>query len=142
MPAVQHIAFVCRNRLAMERFYTKHFGFERARVFNAGEPGEFVMTRLGPVCIEFFQASPQAIALAAKTPRVEVGFKHLAFEVPKLEPVIKSLKRDGVAMGEVFDCSDVSPGLRAAFFHDPEGNQVEILENWADDNDPPALKEV
>jgi glyoxylase I family protein len=141
MPAVQHIAFVCRNRLALERFYTKHFGFERARVFNAGEPDEFVMTRLGSVCLELFQASPQAIAFAAKTPRVDVGFKHLAFEVPKLEPVIKSLKRDGVDVGEVFDCSDVSPGLRAAFFHDPEGNQVEVLENWADDDDPPALKE-
>jgi len=142
MPAVQHIAFVCRNRLAMERFYTKHFGFERARVFNAGEPDEFVMTRLGPVCIEFFQAAPQAIAQAAKAPRVEIGFKHVAFEVPKLEPVIKALKRDGVDVGEVFDCSDVSPGLRAAFFADPEGNQVEILENWADEDNPPALKEL
>jgi len=142
MPALQHIAFVCRNRLAMERFYTKHFGFKRARVFNAGEPGEFVMTRLGSVCIEFFQASPQAIAQAAKTPRVEIGFKHCAFEVPRLEPVIEGLKRDGVDVGEIFDCSDVSPGLRAAFFHDPEGNQVEVLEHWADDNDPPALKEL
>ncbi|MBN1917929.1 MAG: VOC family protein [Verrucomicrobia bacterium] len=141
MPAVQHIAFVCRNRIVMERFYAKYFGFERARVFNAGEPGEFVMTRLGSVCIEFFQASPQAIALAARTPRIEVGFKHLAFEVPQLEPVVEVLKRDGVDVGEIFDCSDVSPGLRAAFFHDPEGYQVEILENWADDADPPALRE-
>jgi glyoxylase I family protein len=142
MPSVQHIGFICRNRLVMERFYTKHFGFTRARVFNAGDPGEFVMTRLGSVCIEFFQASPQAIALAAKTPRVEVGFKHLAFEVPHLEPVIESLKRDGVDMGEIFDCSDVSPGLRAAFFRDPEGHEVEILEHWADEQDPPALQEV
>lgn len=139
MTAVQHIAFVCRNRVALERFYTKHFGFRRARVFNAGEPGEFVMTRLDSVCIEFFQASPQAIAQAAKTPRVELGFKHLAFEVPQIEPVIESLKRDGVDVGEIFDCSDVAPGLRAAFFADPEGNEVEILEHWADQDNAPPL---
>lgn len=139
MTAVQHIAFVCRNRVALERFYTKHFGFRRARVFNAGEPDEFVMARLGPVCIEFFQASPQAIAQAAKAPRRELGFKHVAFEVERLEPVIASLKGDGVDVGEVFDCSDVSPGLRAAFFSDPEGNEVEILEHWADEDDAPPL---
>lgn len=139
MTAVQHIAFVCRNRVALERFYTKHFGFGRARVFNAGELGEFVMTRLGSVCIEFFQASPQAIAQAARTPRVEIGFKHLAFEVPQIEPVIESLTRDGVDVGEIFDCSDVSPNLRAAFFHDPEGNGVEILEHWTDQDNAPPL---
>ena len=59
--------------------------------------------------------------------------------MPQLEPVIESLTRDGVNVGEIFDCSDVSPGLRAAFFADPEGNQVEILENWTDEDEPPPL---
>lgn len=36
MNAVQHIALNCRDLRAQERFYSKHFGFRRARVFNAG----------------------------------------------------------------------------------------------------------
>jgi glyoxylase I family protein len=139
MAAVQHIAFVCRNRVALERFYTKHFGFRRARVFNAGEPDEFVMTRLGPVCIEFFQAAPQAIAQAARAPRRELGFKHLCFEVAQLEPVIEGLAKDGVEVGPIHDCSEIAPGLRAAFFADPEGNEIEILEHWADEDKAPSL---
>jgi len=44
---VQHIALNCRDQVAQERFYGDLFGSERARVFNAGEPDEFVMLRLG-----------------------------------------------------------------------------------------------
>jgi len=135
---VQHIAFTCRDRVAMERFYMKHFGFRRARVFNAGQPDEFVMTRLGSVCIEFFQAGEQA-AGQEEQPSSTVGFRHLCFEVPKLEPVIEALGRDGVEVGPIMDCSGILPGLRAAFFNDPEGNQVEILEHWRDEENPPPL---
>jgi len=139
MATVQHIAFTCRDRVAMERFYMKHFGFRRARVFNAGQPNEFVMTRLGSVCLEFFQAGEQAAAETGK-PSSAIGFRHLCFEVPALEPVIEALKQDGVEVGPIDDSSDVVPGLRCAFFADPEGNEVEILEHWRDEDDPPRLE--
>lgn len=145
MMTVQHIAFTCRDRVAMERFYMKHFGFRRARVFNAGQPDEFVMARLGSVCIEFFQAAERAVGDQAagekESPSAAIGFRHLCFEVPELEPVIEALGRDGVDVGPIMDCSGISPGLRAAFFNDPEGNQVEILEHWRDEENPPPLPE-
>ncbi|MFO7958313.1 MAG: VOC family protein, partial [Candidatus Brocadiia bacterium] len=53
---VQHVALNCRDRVAQEAFYSDVFGFERARVFNAGEPDEFVMLRLGDVRMELFQS--------------------------------------------------------------------------------------
>ncbi len=144
MTAVQHIAFTCRDRVAMERFYMKHFGFRRARVFNAGRPNEFVMTRLGSVCLEFFQAADRAAADRAAGEEggssSTVGFRHLCFEVPALEPVIEALKQDGVEVGPIDDSSDVSPGLRCAFFADPDGNEVEILEHWRDEDNPPPLE--
>ena len=58
---VQHIGFTCKDLKRQEAFYTKHFGFRRARVFNAGTPNEFVMLRLGGVCVEFFQASEDGL---------------------------------------------------------------------------------
>ena len=142
MAAVQHIAFTCRDRVAMERFYMKHFGFRRARVFNAGRPNEFVMTRLGSVCLEFFQAAEAKATAAdvADAPSSGSGFRHLCFEVPELEPVIEALRQDGVEVGPIDDSSDVSPGLRCAFFNDPEGNEVEILEHWRDEENPPPLE--
>jgi len=137
MAAVQHIALVCRDRLATERFYTKHFGFRRARVFNPGRPDEFVMTRLGPVCLEFFQANQEA--LAARVPDERVGVRHLCFEVPKLEPKIAELKADGVEVGPIEDCSQHVEGQRICFFNDPDGNSIELLEKWEDQDNPPPL---
>jgi glyoxylase I family protein len=139
MTALQHIAFTCRDRVAMERFYTKHFGFRRARVFNAGQPSEFVMLRQGPVCLELFQAGERAVGESAK-PSSAIGFRHLCFEVPAIEPVIEALKRESIEVGPIDDSSDISPGLRCAFFADPEGNEVEILENWRDEDNPPPLE--
>ena len=51
---IHHLAFNCRDREAQERFYTRHFGFRRSRVFNEGTPREFVMLRLGATCLELF----------------------------------------------------------------------------------------
>ncbi len=134
MTAVQHIAFYCRDRLATERFYTKHFGFRRARVFNPGRTDEFVMTRLGPVCLELFQAEDGAEAVSSA-----IGFSHLCFEVPGLEPFIEALKQDGIEVGPIEDCSEHLDGQRICFFTDPDGNSVELLEKWEDEEDPPPL---
>ena len=80
MPTVQHIALNCRDRRAQEGFYSKHFGFRRARVFKAGEPDEFVLIRRGAICMELFQAAGDVgDAGGARGGEQRVGFKHLAF---------------------------------------------------------------
>jgi glyoxylase I family protein len=135
MASVHHFALVCRDRLAMERFYTKHFGFERVRVFNPGGPDEFVMTRLGGVCLEFFEAKDAA----ASGPSSALGFKHICFEVDRIEPVVEGLNADGVQTGPIEDCSEHAAGLRACFFTDPDGNTIEILDGWSDQANPPRL---
>ena len=91
---VQHIALNCKNRDAQEKFYTKHFGFRRARVFNAGKAGEFVMLRLGAVCLELFPAAHTSSA--DQGGERAVGFKHLAFQVPDVGSKAAELNADGV----------------------------------------------
>ena len=130
MIVVQHMAFNCRNLAASERFYTKHFGGRRARVFNAGTPNEFVMLRVGSVCVELFQAGNET---KAQTGREQpVGFKHLAFEVPDLDAAVAALQADGIATDKIIDCSAVVPGMRVCFFNDPDGNRLELMQGYKD----------
>ena len=129
---VQHLALNCRDRLAQEAFYTRHFGFRRARVFLPGQPGEFIMLRLGSMCLELFGAGPAA-ASGQVGGEQAVGFKHLAFEVPDLDAALAGLRADGVVPEPVIDAGKHVAGMRICFFRDPEGNILELMEGWEDE---------
>ena len=130
MNSVHHIALNCRDRAALEAFYTRHFGFRRARVFNAGTPNEFVMLRLGATCLELFQAKPGDVA--QRGGEQTIGFKHLAFEVPDIEAAVRQLAADGVQVDKIIDCTALLPGLKVCFFNDPDGNRLELMQGWRD----------
>ena len=130
MKAIHHIAFNCRDRAAQERFYTRHFGFQRSRVFNEGTPREFVMLRLGDTRLELFSA--EAGASSGTGGEQAVGFKHLAFAVENLEDAVAELKADGIETEEIIDCSSIVQGMRVCFFNDPEGNRLELMQGYQD----------
>jgi glyoxylase I family protein len=136
--ALQHIALNCRDRKAQEWFYSAHFGFTRARVFEAGRPDEFVMLKLGDLRLELFQC--RDVPPDARGGEQPVGFKHLCFELPDVAAKADELRAVGLRPGPVIDCSHQVPGLKICFFEDPEGNRVELLEGWKDDPAPPALQ--
>ena len=130
MGIIQHIAFNCLNIKKQEAFYTKHFGFRRARVFNPGTPNEFVMLRLGNTRIELFSTAPGTEAIGHEQ---LVGFKHLAFEVPDLDETIAKLQADGIQTEQIIDCSEIVSGMRVCFFNDPEGNRLELMQGYQDE---------
>jgi len=138
MTAVQHFAMNCVDRIRQEKFYAKHLGFKRARVFNAGTPNEFVMIRQGGFCIELFGTA--ASAADKKGGEQTIGFKHLAFEVADIEKSIGELHADGIETGEIIDCSGMIPGMRICFFNDPEGNILELMQGWQDETNPPQMQ--
>lgn len=130
MTALQHIAFNCRDLEKQEAFYSKHFGFRRARVFNAGKKDEFIMLRLGTVCIELFNTPAEAKNSSGGVQ--PVGFSHLALEVEDIQAMVNALEADGIQTEGIIDCSEHLDGLRVCFFHDPEGNRIEIMQGWKD----------
>lgn len=131
MTAIHHIGMTCRNREAQESFYTRHFGFERARVFNRGEANEFIMLRLGNTCLELFTAGKGNEAeTGGEQP---VGFRHIAFEVSDLDAVVAGLKGDGIEPDPIRDCSQFVEGMRVCFFNDPDGNRIELAEGYRDE---------
>jgi len=129
--AFNHIAFNCVNLAEQEAFYTKHFGFKRSRTFNRGEPGEFFLLKLGSVRLEMF-STDRTKTVAMQGGEQPIGFKHLAFDVPKLEPVIAGLQADGIEVDKIVVVESI-PGLRIAFFRDPEGNIIELMEGFYDE---------
>ena len=130
MGADQHVAFSCKDMRAQEAFLSKHFGFKRARTFNAGTDGEFVMVRLGAACLELFQATDVGSASGGEQ---QIGFKHLAIEVDDLEKSIARLNEDGITTDAIIDCSNIHPGMRVCFFDDREGNRMELMQGYADE---------
>jgi len=86
---------------------------------------------LGNVCIELFQ-----VAAGNATKRggeQAVGFRHLAIEVSNIEEAAKRLEGDGIKTEGVKDCGSICPGLKICFFHDPDGNRIELLQGWTDE---------
>lgn len=128
MPAIHHIAFACHDIHAQEKFYSRHFGFKRVWTFNEKQPNEFLMLRSGPCCLELFP-KPEGTSADARGGEQSIGFRHLAFSVDKLEPAIAALEADGIKVESILDKLPV-PGLRICFFNDPEGNRIELMENW------------
>ena len=128
MIGFNHVSLNCRDVAAQERFYVKHFG---SRTFRPGKPNQFVMLKLGSVRLELF---PSYSANAGqKGGEQGVGFKHLAFDASKLEPAIESLRADGIEADPITDISKHIPGCRVVFFRDPEGNLIEFMEGYYDE---------
>jgi glyoxylase I family protein len=127
-----HIALNCWDLAAQEAFYIKHFGFKRSRTFHRGEPIEFFMLKLGNVRLELFPTD-RAKTAGLQGGEQPVGFKHLAFDVPKLEPVLDGLRADGIEPGKIIELSHIAPGFRIVFFRDSEGNILELMEGYRDE---------
>jgi glyoxylase I family protein len=129
---INHIALNCRNLAAQEAFFSKHFGFQRSRTFKAGRPDEFIMLKLGSVRLELFPTGSTQAEHVNGGEQV-IGFKHLAFDVPKLEPAIEALRADGIEPDPIINQDHVVPGFRIVFFRDREGNIIELMQGYRDE---------
>jgi glyoxylase I family protein len=130
--AITHIALNCHDVAAQEAFFTKHFGFQRSRTFKAGSPDEVIMLKLGSVRLELFPTDSSK-TMYQKGGEQVIGFKHLAFDVAKLEPVLEALQEDDIEPEPIIDLGQVISGCRIVFFRDPEGNIIELMEGYRDE---------
>jgi len=134
-----HIALSCKDPIATERFYTKHFGFRRARVYLPG-PGQVVVIRSGALALELFPSSeslpsPRVLGAGPDYPSV----RHFAFQVQNLDAKLAEMGSDAkLALGPL-DMGQFIPGMRVAWIADPEDNIVELNQGYTDEENPPAL---
>lgn len=133
MTAFAHVGLTCNDPIAIEQFYTKYFGFQRARVVPLGAE-QIVFIKSGNVYLELFHAKePAPIASPAQDGYGWAGLRHLAFTVDDVDAKLAELGEDArVTLGPA-DFSDFIPGWRGAWIADPEGNIVELSQGYQDD---------
>jgi glyoxylase I family protein len=134
-----HVSINCRDPIASEAFYTRNFGFQRARVVPLGDR-QIVFLKLGEVYLELFQADGES-----PTPPPEKdgnsypGLRHIAFRVDNVDTKLAEMGTDAqITLGPLsFD--DFIPGWRSVWIADPDGNIIEISQGYVDQNLPPPL---
>jgi glyoxylase I family protein len=135
-----HVSINCKDPLKVERFYTKHFGFKRARVCELGGGQQIVFIKSGFMYLEMFQTDKVA-------PHPPVGgdgpeypcWRHIAFQVEDVDAQIKAMGEDArITKGPMaFDA--FIPGWKTVWVEDPEGNIIEISQGYVDQDNPPRL---
>jgi glyoxylase I family protein len=132
-----HVALNCRDPLATERFYAKHFGFRRARVIPLGSD-QIVFLKSGAVYLELFKAQGEPPGgPAEKDGPGHRGVRHLAFQVDDVDSRLKAMGAEARVTQGPLDFGAFIPGWRTVWVADPDGNIVEISQGYTDEENPP-----
>jgi glyoxylase I family protein len=135
------MGLACEDPIAVERWYTKHFGFERKRVYVPG-PDQVVVIGAGGVRLELFPAqgdAPEPPADGAGP--TSAGWRHVAFLVDDVDAKLVQMGDDAKITLGPLDMSDLIEGMRVAWIADPEGNIVELNQGYVDDARAPSLED-
>ena len=135
-----HMAITCKNPIAVERFYTRYFGFRRARVIPLGDT-QIVFIKSGDMYLEIFSTNDDRPAPAPEKDGYGfVGWRHLAFQVDNVDAKLAEMGGDArISLGPL-DFDAFIPGWRTVWVSDPEGNIVEISQGYVDQDNPPQLR--
>jgi glyoxylase I family protein len=140
MTVFSQIALSCKDPIATERFYTRHFGFKRARVVPFGGD-QIVFIKFDNMYLELIKAIGEVpTPPAEKDGPVYPGWRHFGFKVDDVDAKLAEMGDDAkVTLGPLsFD--DFIPGWRTAWLADPDGNIVEISQGYTDQDNPPPLE--
>jgi glyoxylase I family protein len=130
---------VCRDPAATERFYTRHFGFRRARVVPLGDGDQILFLKSGSLYLELFKATQDSPAPAATGPGPEYpGWRHLAFKVDDVDAKLTEMGDDARITAGPMGFDAFIAGWRTVWVADPDGNIVEISQGFVDEADPPT----
>jgi glyoxylase I family protein len=129
-----HVAVTCKDQKKFEAFYSKYFGFKRARTISLGENKElFFLKDEGNFYFEVFPMDeerpvPQAESDGPHYP----GWRHIAFIVADVDAKLKEMGDDAVITLGPLGFDDFIEGWRTVWIKDPEGNIVEISQGYKD----------
>lgn len=127
-----HVGLNCKDLHATERFYSRWFGFRRARRIDA-DGATVLFLRNGDAYLELFEsAMPTAPAAREDGPHNPGTVRHLAFQVDDVDAFMA--KAGGalpISLGPmVFD--QFIPGWKTIWITDPDGVVIEVSEGYTD----------
>jgi len=124
---IDHTAITCKDLTMSLKFYTEVLGFiEINRLDFPENKMHLVYVEKNGDKIELFGYDKPVETISRKTDNPIVGFTHLALLVENLDQMTELLKQKGVH----FDTEpmDAKGEVRIAFFKDPDGNVIELIE--------------
>jgi glyoxylase I family protein len=137
--AIHHMGISCSDPIAMERWYTNHFGFTRKRVYAPG-PDQVVVIGSGGACLELFPAKGEPPPPRGERDGPEYpGWRHVAFLVDDLDAALAEIGDDAKITLGPLDMGAFIEGMRVAWISDPEGNIVELNQGYVEETSPPPL---
>ena len=117
MPSLDHIGIYVKDLEQSLKFYADIFNFPEHRRFTAGE-ARIAVLDVGGGLLELIQR-PGAPAEAP-----EGGWSHVAFHIDDYDGMVSKLEEMGLKLRKV----TLGDGSRIAFFKDPDGHDIEIME--------------
>ncbi len=134
-----HVAISCKDPLATEQFYTRHFGFKRARVIPLGED-QIVFIKSGDIYLEIFRAKEKALVPpAGQDGPWYPGWRHIAFKVDNVDAKLAEMGDDAKITLGPLNFDDFIQRWRTVWLADPDGNIVEISQGYVDQENLPQL---
>ncbi|UQX00242.1 VOC family protein [Streptomyces sp. RerS4] len=129
-----HVGLNCADQKTTEDFYTRYFGFTRARVVDLGE-SRIVFLRKGDAYLELFAADTEPARTAHDDgPPAPGRIRHLAFQTDSVDGFLAELgDAADVTLGPL-DFDDFICGWRTVWLRDPDGVIVEVSQGYADDS--------
>lgn len=134
-----HVALTCKDPIATERFYSKHFGFQRARVVPLGKD-QVVFLKMGNIYLELFASTMDAPTSPAGGSGPEyASYRHIAFKVDDVDAKLAQMGADAKILLGPANFDEFIPGWRSVWIADPDGNSVEISQGFVDQVNPPGI---
>ncbi|MFD4243775.1 VOC family protein [Streptomyces sp. NPDC058525] len=129
-----HVGLNCADQKTTEDFYTRYFGFTRARVVDLGE-ARIVFLRKGDAYLELFAAGDAEPARPANDdgPQAPGRMRHLAFQTDSVDAFLASLGDAAEVTLGPLDFDDFICGWRTVWVRDPDGVIVEVSQGFEDD---------
>lgn len=135
-----HMAINCKDPIATEKFYTKYFGFKRARVIPISDE-QIVFIKLNDVYLELFPAKGESpVPPTDKDGPSYPTWRHMAFQVDDVDAKLAEMAGDAKITLGPLNFDEVISGWRTVWVADPDGNIVEISQGYVDEENPPLLE--
>ncbi|MDJ0687489.1 MAG: VOC family protein [Xenococcaceae cyanobacterium MO_188.B32] len=137
------VALTCQDPIATEKFYSKYFGFKRARVAELPDGDRIVFIKMmdSAFYLELFKAKEKSPVPPPTNDGPQYpGVRQLAFKVESVDAKLAEMGDDAKITLGPLDFDDYIPGWRTVWIADPDGNIVEISQGFVDQDNPPPLE--
>jgi glyoxylase I family protein len=142
MTLLHHVSLNCRDQLAIERFYTKHFGFRRARLIDLPDGRQIVFLKSSnDLYMELFPAQGERPASPDTSGEglLYPGVRNYSFGVDNVDAQIAAMGSEARVTSGPSSFDVFISGWRSAWLADPEGNVFQVTQGFADQENPPPL---